>query len=70
MWLDSPLGHKINKKVFMSIRNPKKHQVKPLRMTPYLERVIAKAEKDLKNKKNLSPVFTNAHDAIEYLKQL
>ena len=38
------------------------------RMTPYLEGVLKQTESDIKAKKNLSPAFTNARDAIAYLK--
>ena len=36
-------------------------------MTPYLEKIIAKAEKNIAEGKNLSPAFDNADDFIEYL---
>ena len=39
----------------------------PPKMTPHLERVIAVARRDYKNKKNISPAFTNADDAIRWL---
>lgn len=41
--------------------------VAPPKMTPHLERIIQKAEKDYKNKKNVSSVFSNAQDALRYL---
>lgn len=40
------------------------------RMTPYLEGVIREVEKDIKAKKNLSPVFTNTGDMDAYLNSL
>ena len=40
------------------------------RMTPELERLIAKVEKDIKNNKNLSPVFSSFEEASEYLDNL
>lgn len=40
------------------------------RMTPYLEGVIKEVEKDIKAKKNLSPVFTNTGDMDAYLNSL
>ena len=40
------------------------------RMTPYLEGVIREVEKDIKAKKNLSPVFTNTGDIDAYLNSL
>ena len=39
-------------------------------MTTYLEGVIAEVEADIKAKRNLSPVFTNAKDASAYLRKL
>jgi len=40
---------------------------KNYRMTPYLEKIIEEAEKDIVAGKNLSPAFDNADDFIEYL---
>src|SRR3989344_8399934 len=40
---------------------------KTYRMTPYLEKIIEKAEKDIATGKNLSPAFDNADDFIDYL---
>lgn len=37
------------------------------RMTPEFERSLARIEKDIKEGKNLSPVFKNVKDAIRYL---
>ncbi len=37
------------------------------RMTPYLEGILDEVEKDIKNKKNLSPVFTSGKDMDDYL---
>ncbi len=36
-------------------------------MTPYLEGVLTEVEKDIKTGKNLSPKFSSAKDASEYL---
>jgi len=40
------------------------------KMTPYLEGVIKKVEKDIKAKKNLSPEFANSADMDKYLNSL
>ncbi len=40
---------------------------KTYRMTPYLEKIIEKAEKNIATGKNLSPGFDNIDDFIEYL---
>lgn len=40
-----------------------------LQPTPYLERIIREAERDLREGKNISPVFDNAKDAISYLRK-
>lgn len=42
----------------------------PPRMTPYLERVIEKAEKDYKAKKNLSPVLSTPEEISGYFRAL
>lgn len=39
----------------------------PPNMTPHLERIIAISKKDHKTKKNVSPVFSSAQDAVRYL---
>lgn len=36
-------------------------------MSPDLEKIIAEAEKDIAEEKNLSPTFKNAKDAIAWL---
>ena len=40
------------------------------RMTPELEHLLGRIEKDIKEGKNLSPSFTNMKDAIDYLDSL
>lgn len=35
--------------------------------TPYLEKILEKAERDIKAGKNLSPTFDNVEDAIAWL---
>jgi len=40
------------------------------KMTPYLEGVIKKVERDIKAKRNLSPAFTNSADMDKYLNNL
>lgn len=37
------------------------------RMTPELEKIIAKVEKDIKKGRNLSPRFESAEEAIDWL---
>lgn len=39
------------------------------RMTPYLERLIANAEANLKKGKNISPGFDNAKDAMAWIRK-
>ena len=36
-------------------------------MTPYIEGILEEVEKDIKEGKNLSPVFSNAEDMDKYL---
>lgn len=40
------------------------------RMTPYLEGIIGKVEKDIKQRKNISPAFSSAEEANAYLDTL
>lgn len=40
------------------------------RMTPKLERIVARVEKDIHNHKNVSPAFSSASEAIGYLESL
>ena len=40
------------------------------KMTPYLEDVLGVVEDDIKNNRNMSPVFNSADDAIAYLDKL
>jgi len=39
-------------------------------MTPELERLLARVERDLKTGKNLSPVLKTAEEAVRYLEEL
>lgn len=39
----------------------------PLKPTKKLEKILAKAEKDIKSGKNLSPAFDNVEDVISWL---
>ena len=40
------------------------------KMTPKLERIVARVEKDIRNNKNVSPAFYTAHEAVSYLESL
>ena len=44
-----------------------KKSVKTYTMTPYLEKVVAEAQRDFAVKKNISPGFSNVSDAIAWL---
>ena len=39
------------------------------RMTPYLEKIIARARADFKAGRNISPAFTDANKAMAWLKK-
>lgn len=39
-------------------------------MTPKLEKLLRKVEKDIKYKRNLSPQFKTAEEATDYLDKL
>ncbi len=40
------------------------------KMTPELERLLGTIEKDIQEKKNLSPAFSSAQEATDYLNSL
>ena len=48
----------INKEIRFSV---------PYQMSPKLERLLGRVEKDLKTGKNISPVFSDPEEAIRYL---
>lgn len=48
----------------------KKEVTIALEPTPYLEKVLGRAEKDMKDRKNWSPTFTNPKDMDDYLDSL
>lgn len=45
------------------------HVERSFRMTPFLEKIIANAEADLKKNKNISPNFSDAKKAMTWLKK-
>ncbi len=45
----------------------KKIKEKVYQMTPELERLLGKVEKDIKNNRNLSPKFESIDEAIDWL---
>ena len=45
------------------------HVERSFRMTPYLEKIIATAKKDLAANKNISPSFDDAKAAMTWLKK-
>lgn len=45
------------------------HVERSFRMTPYLEKIIANAEADLRKGKNISPSFQSAKKAMSWLKK-
>lgn len=50
----------------------KKHRENEVeeKLNPRTERLLKQVERDIKNKKNLSPAFSNSKDAIAYLKKM
>ena len=46
------------------------HIERSFQMTPYLEKLIANAKKDLARGKNISPIFSSAKEMDEYLDSL
>ncbi len=62
-----PLSTIVNAYLKEFIRTREVRLVAPPKMTPHLEKVIAAAKKDYKNKKNISPIFSSAQKATNYL---
>lgn len=62
-----PLSTVVNAYLREFIQTREIHFSAPPKMTSRLERTIKQAEKDYKNKKNISSVFSHAQDAIRYL---
>jgi len=57
----------VNASLRQFIRDSGVHFSKIPVMTPELERIIGKAEKDLKAGKNISPIFTSNKEMLDYL---
>lgn len=62
-----PLSIIVNAYLKEFIKTREVRLVAPPKMTRHLEQVIAKAERDYKNKKNISPIMSSAHDILSYL---
>jgi addiction module RelB/DinJ family antitoxin len=62
-----PLSTIINAFLKQFIRDRKVTFEAPLIPTPKLEKILRKADADIKAGKNLSPAFKNPEDAIEWL---
>lgn len=63
-----PLSTIINAYLKEFIRTREVRFVAPQKMTPHLERVIARAEKDYADKKNISPTLKSSSDIAAYLR--
>nr|KKS48660.1 MAG: hypothetical protein UV11_C0006G0065 [Candidatus Giovannonibacteria bacterium GW2011_GWF2_42_19] len=68
--LGLPLSVVINAQLKQFIRNRSLYLAEIPSMTPKLEKLLERAEKDLKSWKNMSPIFNSADDAINYLGRL
>ncbi|MCX6703374.1 MAG: type II toxin-antitoxin system RelB/DinJ family antitoxin [Candidatus Zambryskibacteria bacterium] len=68
--LGLPLGTILNAYLRELIRTKEAHFGGAPRMSDALERLVAIVEKDIKNKKNFSPVFSNGADMDKYLDNL
>lgn len=68
--LGIPLSVVINALLKEFVRNRSFAVSSVPRMTPYLERIIGGVEKDLAQGKNMSPAFSSAKAANDYLNTL
>ena len=62
-----PLSTVMNAFLKHFIRNKEVHFYLAPRMSEKLERTIARAERDLKKGKNISPVFSDPDEMLDYL---
>ena len=65
--LGLPLSTVINAYLKQFIRSKEVYFSVSPQMTPALEELVGRAEEDLKNSKNISPVFSSAREAIKWL---
>ena len=68
--LGLPLGTVLNAYLREFIRTKKASFSIPPQMTPRLEKIISRVEKDIKLGRNLSPAFTSAKEMDDYLDSL
>lgn len=68
--LGVPLSTVVNAYLKQFIRERAVHLSIAPTMNPRLEKLLARVEKDIKTKKNLSPVFSSSEEAIDYLNGL
>ena len=68
--LGLPLSTVVNATLKEFIRNRSVNFSAIPRMSRGLESLISHVEEDIKRKRNLSPAFTDAEDAVRYLRSL
>ena len=68
--LGFPLSTIVNAYLKNFVRTKEIYFSLELNPKPALKRLLKRVERDIHDKKNLSPVFDNADDAIRYLKGL
>lgn len=68
--LGVPVSVIMNAQIKQMLRDRKIILSTELEPTPYLVTIMKQVEKDLKTGRNMSPGFSNAKDAINYLKSL
>ena len=68
--LGLPLGTVLNAYLREFVRTKSASFSIPPQMTPRLEKIISRVEKDIKLGRNLSPVFTSAKEMDDYLDSL
>ena len=68
--LGIPLGTVLNAYLREFIQTKTAHFSLVPRMTKTLELILGSVEKDVREKRNLSPVFSSSQEAINYLNNL
>lgn len=59
----------VNASIRQMLRTRQAHFTTDLEPTPYLQKILKGAEKDIKTGKNLSPVFESVDDMFDHLEK-
>ena len=64
-----PVSSLINAQIRQMLRSGEVHLTTTLEPTPYLEKIMHEADKDIQRGRNLSPVFDSVDDMFKHLEK-